>query len=164
MVDNLLYQTTGDINEKLVFKATLKESATQIDSIPRIIDGDSLKMLEGLDCNHLLWKRQFNIKHLFNLIKGNNKIAFIPGTEEKVNSGYCSFMLPILLDERDFFQKQLSDNGLYAQVLWPLVDDARLSSSVAASMEAKMLAIPIDQRFSFNDIDDIGRIINTFIS
>ncbi len=84
--------------------------------------------------------------------------------EEKITDGYCSFMLPILLEERDYYQKQLSDNGLYAQVLWPLVDEARLSSPVAASMEAKMLAIPIDQRFSFNDIEDIGKIINTFIS
>lgn len=163
MVDNLCYQTTGDINNKIVFKAALKEASSVIDSLPMVMDIDSRTMLEGLNCNHLLWKRKFNLKHLYTLIKGNKNISFIANMEEKIADGCCSFMLPILLDDRDYYQKQLSDRGLYAQVLWPLVEQARQSSSVAASMESKMLAIPIDQRFSYSDIEDIGMIINTTI-
>ncbi len=163
MEDNLRYQTTGDIDEKRTFKAALKEAALRIDSIPREMDRASVIMLEGLNCNYLLWKRRFNLNHLYNIIRGNKKITFLPGMEEIMNSGHCFFMLPILLEERDYYQKQLSDRGLYAQILWPLMDEARQSSSIAATMESKMLAIPIDQRFSYNDIEDIGRIINSTI-
>lgn len=163
MEDNLRYQTTGDLEEKSVFKAALKQAASLIDSTPRVMDRASITMIDGLNCNYLLWKRQFNLNHLYNMIKGNKRIAFIPGMEGLIKSGHCFFMLPILLEERDYYQKLLSDRGLYAQVLWPLVDEARQSSSIAATMESKMLALPIDQRFSYNDIDDIGGIINSTI-
>jgi len=70
-------------------------------------------------------------------------------------------MLPILVSKRDEVQKAFAQQGLYCQLLWPLSEEARITCKVAAKMEREMLAIPIDQRYDFDDIEDMGHIIRS---
>lgn len=72
-------------------------------------------------------------------------------------------MLPILINKRDEVQKEFAKQGLYCQLLWPLSDEARQTCKVAAKMEREMLAIPIDQRYDFDDMEEIGHIIRSVI-
>lgn len=70
-------------------------------------------------------------------------------------------MLPILIKNRDEVQRQLAKEGLYCQLLWPLSEEARSVCKTAAKMEKEMLAIPIDQRYDYDDIELMGHIIRS---
>lgn len=72
-------------------------------------------------------------------------------------------MLPILLNNRDEVQKAFAQQGLYCQLLWPLSEEARTKCNMAAKMEREMLAIPIDQRYDYEDIEEIGHIIKSIM-
>ena len=67
--------------------------------------------------------------------------------------------MPILVENRDDVQYRLSKSGVYAPVLWPISDDARQICSVSACMADHMLSIPIDQRYDWDDIEEIARIV-----
>ena len=55
--------------------------------------------------------------------------------------------------------KELAAAGVYAPVLWPVSEEARKVCSVSAMMADKMLSLPIDQRYDYEDIEDIARIL-----
>ena len=70
-------------------------------------------------------------------------------------------MLPILINNRDKVQRQFAKEGLFCQLLWPLSEEAPKVCKTAAKMEKEMLAIPIDQRYDYYDIEQIGHIIRS---
>ena len=105
------------------------------------------------------YKRQTNLKHLYELIKDIEGISFPFPEGTSLDNAY--FMLPILIKNRDDVQKVFAQEGLYCQLLWPLSDEARNVCKTAAKMEKEMLAIPIDQRYDFDDIEQIGHIIRS---
>ena len=64
------------------------------------------------------------------------------------------------MNDRDVVQRELADRNLYAPVLWPLGDEARSICVVSARMADNMLAIPIDQRYDYDDIEEISKILH----
>ena len=95
----------------------------------------------------------------YRLLKG--KVRMVPGIEKYL--GGAPFSLPILVENRDEIQKKLAASGVYAPVLWPISDEARKACTISALMADKMLSIPIDQRYSWDDIEDIAKIIITIV-
>ena len=95
------------------------------------------------------------MKHMLAVLGG--KIESIPGIERCLNNAPFSF--PIIVNNRDTIQKRLAQAGVYAPVLWPIPSKARARCSVSARMSDQMLSIPIDQRYNYDDIEDIARIV-----
>ena len=95
------------------------------------------------------------MKHLWELLNG--KVEMVPGLEKSFVG--APFSLPILVDNRDEVQKRLAQKGVYAPVLWPIADDARAICPVSAKMADMMLSLPIDQRYNYDDIEDIASIV-----
>ena len=104
-------------------------------------------------------RRNTNLKHLYEIIKDVEGIRFPFADGTSLDNAY--FMLPILVDNRDKVQRAFAEQGLYCQLLWPLSDDARNTCKAAAKMEREMLAIPIDQRYDYDDMEQIGHIIRS---
>ena len=48
-------------------------------------------------------------------------------------------------------------------LLWPLGDEARSICVVSARMADNMLAIPIDQRYDYDDIEEISKILHSVL-
>ena len=69
--------------------------------------------------------------------------------------------MPLLVDNRDDVQKKLAENGLYAPVLWPLCDEAKAICENSNYVSEHMLALPIDQRYDWDDIEDIAKMFRT---
>ena len=69
------------------------------------------------------------------------------------------FSLPILVDNRDEVQSALAKKGVYTQLLWPICEEAQAFCPVSMMMDARMLSVPIDQRYSWDDMEDIASII-----
>ena len=108
------------------------------------------------------YRRNTNLKHLYEIIKDVEGIRFPFKEGTSLDNAY--FMLPVLVDKRDEVQRQFAEQGLYCQLLWPLSDEARTVCKVATRMEREMLAIPIDQRYDYDDMEQIGHIIRSVMS
>lgn len=151
--------------QKEEFRRILGEAEHEIDeqiTTERMSD-ISKKVLDNQSVNSewggVRYKRQTNLKHLYELIKDIEGISFPFSEGTSLDNAY--FMLPILIKNRDDVQKVFAQEGLYCQLLWPLSDEARNVCKTAAKMEKEMLAIPIDQRYDFDDIEQIGHIIRS---
>lgn len=107
-------------------------------------------------------RRRTNLQHLYDIVKDVDGIIFPFPEEVSLDNAY--FMLPILVSKRDEVQRAFAQQGLYTQLLWPLSEEAREACPVAVKMEHEMLAIPIDQRYDYDDIEDIGHIIKSVLS
>lgn len=121
----------------------------------RPISERAMKMLTMLNAEEIAYARRENMKHLWKLLNG--KVKMVPGLERCFDG--APFALPILVDNRDSFQKTLAENGLYTPVLWPLCDNAKTICNNSNYVSEHMLAIPIDQRYDWDDIEDISTII-----
>ena len=112
-------------------------------------------MLAVLNGESIRYARQKNMKHILDLLGG--KVDSAPEIERCLNG--APFSLPILVKNRDEVQQKLAKRGVYAPVLWPICDEARAVCPMSARMADEMLSIPIDQRYNYDDIEDIAKIV-----
>ena len=112
-------------------------------------------MLSVLNGEMIGYARRTNMEHLLALLDG--KVESVPGIEKCLEG--APFSLPILVKERDKVQQQFASRGLYAPVLWPICEEARSICPVSARMADEMLSIPVDQRYNFDDIEEIAKIV-----
>ena len=151
------YAITKLFSEKSSFLSDLRQGEAMIDNIDEVhpISEISIRMLETINGDEIAFARRENMRHLWSLLNG--KVRMVPGLERSFSG--APFSLPILVDDRDEVQKRLAASGVYAPVLWPISEDARLACPVSASMADHMLSLPIDQRYDYDDIEDIARIV-----
>jgi len=151
------YAVTKSQDDKRVFLSELKQGETMIDKLDGIhpISATSLKMLHTLNGEEIAFARKENMKHLWKLLEGN--VEMVPGLERSFDG--APFSLPILVDNRDEVQRKLAQQGVYAPVLWPIDDKARNVCDNSAYISDRMLSLPIDQRYNWDDMEDIAKII-----
>lgn len=151
------YAFTKSSDDKDIFLSELRHGEVMIDTLDDVhpISEVSLKQIESLNGAEIAFARRENMKHLWELLNG--KVRMIPKLERSFNG--APFSLPILVETRDVIQKKLAQKGVYAPVLWPASEDARMVCKVSAYVADHMLSIPIDQRYNYDDIEDIAKIV-----
>lgn len=151
------YAYTKSLDDKEVFLSDLRHGEDMIDKLDGVhpISELSLKQIESINGAEIAFARQENMKHLWGLLNG--RVKMISGLERSFKG--APFSLPILVDDRDAVQKKLAQKGLYAPVLWPASEEARKVCEVSAYVADHMLSIPIDQRYNYDDIEDIAKIV-----
>ena len=151
------YTYSQDKEQKGVFFPELRRQEGELDAFEGVhrISNTGKEMLKVLNGGIIRYARQQNMKHILDLLSG--KVESIPGIE-KCLSG-APFSLPILVKNRDEVQQKLAKRGVYTPVLWPICDEARAVCIVSARMADEMLSIPIDQRYNYDDIEEIAKIV-----
>ena len=151
------YAFTKSLGDKDEFLSELRRGEEMIDKQDGVhpISEVSLKQIESINGAEIAFARRENMKHLWGLLNG--KVKMIPGLERSFNG--APFSLPILVENRDSVQKQLAQKGVYAPVLWPANEQARKVCKVSAYVADQMLSLPIDQRYDYDDIEDIASIV-----
>lgn len=151
------YAYTKDLNQKDIFLSKLRHGEEMIDKLNGVhpISPISIKMIASINGGEIAFARRENMKHLYSLLEG--KIKMVPGLDRCFKG--APFSLPILVDNRDEVQKKLAQHGVYAPVLWPINDEASKVCSNSVYIAEHMLSIPIDQRYDWDDIEDIAKII-----
>ncbi len=151
------YSYSKSLDDKSVFLSELRLGEEMIDKLDGIhpISKISQKMIATVNGEEIAFARRNNMKHLWSLLDG--KVKMIPGLERCFEG--APFSLPILVDNRDDVQKLLAQKGVYAPVLWPINDKARSICPVSAYVSDHMLSIPIDQRYNYDDIEDITSVV-----
>ncbi len=151
------YSFTQESSQKATFYPNLRQQEVEIDNFTAVYEISSwgMRMLQSINGASIRYARQKNMEHILALLDG--KVRMISGIERCLNG--APFSMPILVENRDSVQKQLSAKGVYAPVLWPICEDARNVCPVSARMADKMLSLPIDQRYDWDDIEDIAKIV-----
>lgn len=151
------YAYTKSSGEKDVFLSELRHGEELIDKLDSVhpISEISEKMIAMINGGEIAYARRENMKHLWTLLNG--KVKMIPGLEKSFEG--APFSLPILVENREVLQKRLAQQGVYAPVLWPIDERGRNTCNVSAYVSDHMLSIPIDQRYDYDDIEDIALII-----
>ena len=151
------YTFTHDAARKNIFFPELRRQEGRLDAFEGVhrISKTGKEMLAVLNGEYIRYARQKNMAHILDLLKG--KVESVPGIERCIDG--APFSLPILVKNRDEMQQKLAKRGVYAPVLWPICDEARAVCPVSARMADEMLSIPMDQRYGYDDIEDIANII-----
>ena len=149
------YNCKKRLSDKDKFRKLFLEAEKSLDDgkNPILISPDSMKLLENLNCSVIKNRRKWNANTLLNLLKTVSGVYFPLNIDQILKT--TPFSIPVLIKDRNSFQKKLAEKGIYASVLWPLNDDAREKSLFAVEMENSMLSIPIDQRYDSSDMQKI---------
>lgn len=152
-----LYAFSKSDYDKSTFLAMLRngeETLNQFDAV-HAISPIATKMLGLLNGESIAYARRENMKHLVSLLKGKVRMP------ENIHLSFegAPFSLPIIVNDQPLIQKKLAENGVYAAVLWPLSEEAGRVCENSLYFSEHMLSIPIDQRYSWDDIEDMANII-----
>lgn len=153
------YAVTKLLDDKNIFLSELRQGETMIDTLDGVhpISEISMKTMATINGEEIAFARRENMKHLWALLEG--QVKMVPRLEKSFDG--APFSLPILVENRDVVQKQLAQQGVYAPVLWPIGENARKVCEVSSYISDHMLSLPIDQRYNYDDIEDIASIVIT---
>lgn len=155
------YAYTRDQEAKARFLSAIRACEHLIDEFTEVrpISDTAMRMLAQINGGEIAFARRENMRHLWSLLDG--KVRLLPGLERSF--GGAPFSCPILVEERDRVQRILAEAGVYAPVLWPLSVEARAVCPVSAYVADHMLSIPVDQRYGWDDMEDIAKRITACI-
>ena len=153
------YSYSADTDEKQLFREFQAAAGAEIKKDYHLykISPEAMAIIEHTDTETVKYARRKNYEHLYELLKEHShfSILFPPGNND------APFMFIINSAKRDELQSAFAKKGVYCQVIWPLSEEAKAICPVSKEMEKTMLAIPIDQRYSYDDIEEIGQRINS---
>lgn len=155
------YFYSKDQESKERFLPNLKKGEKILDdfSAVRPISETAMSQLAQLNGEEIAYARRENMKHLWKLLYG--KVKMVPGLEKCFEN--APFSLPILVDNQEVVQKELAKRGVYTQVLWPISEEAQKVCPVSKRMGEQMLSIPIDQRYGWDDMEDMATVILDYL-
>lgn len=154
------YRYTANTGDKQTFRELQSVAGKDIKEHYGLfhISEEAKSIIQHIIVENIKCARYHNYLNLYNYISQdpNLRILFPPSEKNK-----APFMMIICVDKRNEFQSALAKEGVYAQVLWPLTETAKTICPNSKYMEEHMLAIPIDQRYFFDDIKEIAERINS---
>lgn len=151
------YSFSKNIDSKSEFLSAIRECEGIINEFNAVrpISERAKLMLILINGEEITYARQQNMKHLWTLLNG--KVKMIPELEYSFEG--APFSLPILVNDQDVVQHKLAQNGIYAPVFWPICEEARKVCEISAYVSDHMLSIPVDQRYTWDDMEEIAEII-----
>lgn len=110
-------------------------------------------LLHGIDYERVKKIRTENFSFLHKELKENNRLS--------LNIPKGAFMYPLYLDNGADIRKLLQEKNIFIPTLWPAVFDKCNILDLEYDMAKNILPLPVDQRYSFDDMKYIvGKIKN----
>lgn len=114
----------------------------------------ALMIAAGLDWKMIAVRRQVNWRVLHGLLGGNKNIL----SSDVVPYGYI-----IQLEERDALRTYLANSRIFCPVHWSLpVEVCTKRFPIAAKLAKSCLTLPIDQRYTFKDMESLAEAIGEY--
>lgn len=151
-----LFEGKGD---KPTFKAKYREAEGLLGNQNELylIGKLSAKIQAELDVDMLKQKRRENYSVLLN---GLSNVFGLSILFNLLPNGVTPLYFPILVDNREQWQDLLSDNDIYAPVVWPKPGRCPQIDDNTQKIYEKILCIPIDQRYGIDDMERVVNVIN----
>jgi hypothetical protein len=100
--------------------------------------------LRGVNFEYVLSMRKNNAKTLDKELKSINELD--------VNLENCTFMYPLYIPNANEIRTKLIENNIYIPVLWPNVVLNNSFETIEHKMADGIIPLPIDQRYSTDDM------------
>lgn len=144
------------------FRAGYVAAEVMLDSDPTIyrISATAQFLLENLDAGAIIRRRRANYYALLGRAvawRGRAKPLF-----PELPTGICPLGFPILLpaeEARDSLRRYLVARGIFPPIHWPMASE-RLGMFGAADLQARIMTIPCDQRYTPADMAVAGDLIS----
>lgn len=108
-------------------------------------------LLHGIEYGFVKKRRMENFLFL------HQQLGFI--NELAIHNKDATFMYPMLLKNGAIIRKKLQENKIYVPMLWPNVLQDTDESSIEFQMANNILPLPIDQRYSTEDMAYITEVL-----
>ena len=185
LLEKTEYLDNGDTELKAHFRSLLSDAEDSLsDGLdPYHISDVSADILSDIDVANIRRRRSVNYSCLYRQLadlplcgKAYRLLPEIAKNETEDELEHTPFMLPIVLDidfmrrsaiteegksiTRDGFERKLAEHGIYAPVLWPILEGARKACEKSAHFSDNMLAFWIDQRYDRFDMEQVALVLN----
>lgn len=146
------YTKCLDPSIKKTYKILFKEAQNLIDDDLSIYQMSSISkgIFNTINLGEVIYKRVNNFNYLFSNIYNHFK-GIKPVLSNPVPSYICPFYFPLFVKDREKFQKILSDNDIYATIIWPKYYKITGLKEETEYIYNNIIGIPCDQRY--NDFD-----------
>ena len=151
-----IYLSSGEIEEKEIFREELSEANHYIDTIKNIstMNCQSVEILKHIDVERMYAIRLQHCRKFFDELGSLANIRLI-GNEATESTLY----FPILVEKQNIVQRELAERGIYAPVIWPLPKSAEGVCEIADIVSKHMLGIPCDHRYTDEEILKVAHVI-----
>jgi dTDP-4-amino-4,6-dideoxygalactose transaminase len=142
------------------FRKLFASAEKTLDSTPVEMSDYSRKMLSKFDFKAIIDKRRENFQYLLSSLRD---LRSAKPLYRKLPTGVCPLGFPIITKDRDGLKKMLIKNQIYPPIHWRLlnsIDKKEFSASWYISKH--ILTIPLDQRYSKEDMQFVADVINRF--
>jgi dTDP-4-amino-4,6-dideoxygalactose transaminase len=153
----------GIIHEKEYFRQIfaqaeeLANSGIKLKAMSKL----SFKILNSIDFNLLVSRRRANF--LFLLSNITNYLTEITPLYNDLKEGVCPLNFPIIATKRKLLRDFLRSNNIFCPIHWVIPREIHAEFSYAYYLSENILSIPIDQRYSINDMEIIVEKIKEFL-
>ena len=121
----------------------------------RYMSNFTSNFLNAIDYNLVLKRRIENYKLLLEMLSKYNQL--------ELNGKELTYMYPLLVEDGEQLRTYLKENNIYAIKLWPNVLWNGANKEEIERVE-NMILLPIDQRYSTDEMLYISTVINTYFS
>lgn len=151
------YLSTARAEEKVLFRRELEEANIYLNGDNKLAEmsGLSKKILASINFKGIYKNRRRNAQYL------EEKLRDVTGLRLLVKDASVSTIyFPILVvGDQLSIERHLSEQGVYAPVIWPLPEQSKGVCPVADEIGEHMLAIPCDHRYNLEDMEKIVAIL-----
>ncbi|OXB18907.1 hypothetical protein B0A80_20355 [Flavobacterium tructae] len=118
----------------------------------RLMSSITSGILSSIDFEIVANKRIENYKYLHNILKSINQLDF------DLNEGSVPMVYPLWTKDSTLRQRLL-ENKIYTAIYWPNVKQWCKKESIEYILADEVIYLPIDQRYGFNEMNTILKII-----
>lgn len=111
-------------------------------------------LLHGIDYEMVKNKRTENFAYLHEQLRGINKL------ELSIPEG--AFMYPLYIEKGADIRKKLQTKKIFIPILWPAIFNICNEDELEYDMALNILPIPVDQRYSKNEMSSILSIVKCY--
>lgn len=122
------------------------------------ISEKSLKVLNGINSEEIIHKRRENYCILKTVI---DSVPYIKNIITNNMENCTPLYFPIYIENRKLFQSYMAENNVYCPIIWPKSKYINNITDEVEYMYDNMLCIPIDQRYS---IEEMNKIIDLILN
>ncbi len=147
------YAITGDENLKRKYRQIFSNVSLLLDNdiTPVKMTAYSYELACNTDWEHIRRKRRDNAYVLNMVFSGHKNIKII-----NCDINRSDLYVPIMIENRDEVQQDLSSKGIFNTIIWPLRKEQMNACTTATYVSEHMLAVPCDQRYTKEDMLYIG--------
>lgn len=151
------YFRTGDVELKKISIHLNKwvSGSVEKNTYPHKMSDLSYTVYLDADMEKNQASRIKNYRFLYEHLSGNMIVSPVCCDIKDVTTAPLYF--PLYSSNREYLQRKLAEDGIYAPVLWPLHDKALLINDDIEHIYSRILMLPIDQRYG---LDDMSFIVN----